>query len=82
MKKNDGSVYEATILQILYSRSRDKTMCPSEVLAPADKQNPELMEQVREAAKRLVARGEVEIVQKGKPVDPSTIRGPIRLRLK
>lgn len=57
-------------------------MCPSEALAPPDKQNPVLMEQVRTAAKRLVARGEIEILQKGKPVDPNAIRGPIRLRLR
>ncbi|MBS2019535.1 MAG: DUF3253 domain-containing protein [Deltaproteobacteria bacterium] len=32
------------------------------------------------AARRLVARGEIVITQRGVPVDPSTARGPIRLR--
>lgn len=77
-----GSSYAATILEILRTRGRGKTMCPSEVLAPQDKQNPELMEKVREAARGLVKRGEIEIVQKGKPVDPANLRGPIRLRLR
>lgn len=76
------NTYEADILRILSTRAHDKTMCPSEVLGDADKQKPETMEQVREAARRLVAKGSIEIVQGGKPVDPSAFRGPIRLRLK
>jgi len=39
------------------------------------------MEPVRMAARRLVARGEAEITQKGSVVDPSTAKGPIRVRL-
>ena len=39
------------------------------------------MEPVRSAARRLVARGQLEILQQGRVVDPSTARGPIRLRL-
>ena len=33
------------------------------------------------AARRMVARGEAEITQKGSVVDPSTAKGPIRVRL-
>lgn len=40
----------------------------------------EQMEPARMAARRLVARGEVEIVQAGRVVDPSTAKGPIRVR--
>lgn len=40
----------------------------------------QLMEPARAAARRLVAAGEVEIIQKGRAVDPSTAKGPIRLR--
>ncbi|MFM9112416.1 MAG: DUF3253 domain-containing protein, partial [Actinomycetota bacterium] len=32
------------------------------------------------AARRLVVTGEVEITQGGRVVDPSTAKGPIRLR--
>jgi hypothetical protein len=39
-----------------------------------------LMEPARMAARRLVAQGEVEIVQGGRAVDPSTAKGPIRIR--
>ena len=40
------------------------------------------MEQTRNAAKLLVDEGILEILQKGVVIDPETIRGPIRLRLK
>lgn len=40
----------------------------------------QLMEPARAASRRLVAAGEVEIVQQGRAVDPSTAKGPIRLR--
>ncbi|NHF63473.1 DUF3253 domain-containing protein [Chryseoglobus sp. KN1116] len=39
-----------------------------------------LMEPARRAARRLVAAGEVEITQGGRVVDPSTAKGPIRVR--
>ncbi|HEY0883262.1 MAG TPA: DUF3253 domain-containing protein [Archangium sp.] len=42
----------------------------------------ELMEPVREAARRLVARGLIDITQGGQVVDASRARGPIRLRLR
>jgi hypothetical protein len=38
------------------------------------------MEPARRAARRLVAAGTLEITQGGRVVDPSTARGPIRLR--
>ncbi|CAN5137476.1 hypothetical protein BH11ACT3_BH11ACT3_08460 [soil metagenome] len=38
------------------------------------------MEPARRAARRLVASGDVVITQRGIVVDPSTARGPIRIR--
>jgi len=40
----------------------------------------DLMEPARSAARRLAAAGEVEVTQHGRVVDPSTAKGPIRLR--
>jgi hypothetical protein len=37
---------------------------------------------VREAARRLVAKGVLVITQHGHEVDPSTARGAIRLKLR
>lgn len=73
--------YEERILEILQGRDAGKTMCPSEVLPQEQKQDKAIMEEVRQAARRLVHRGLIEITQKGQVVDPSAFRGPIRLRL-
>ena len=40
----------------------------------------ELMEPARSAARRLVAADQVVITQRGVVVDPSTAKGPIRIR--
>lgn len=72
---------EASILRLLDGRAGGATICPSEAaraVAP-DAWEP-LMEPARRAARRLVAAGALEIVQGGRVVDPSTARGPIRLR--
>lgn len=73
---------EATIRELLQQRARGTTICPSEaarVVEPAGWEA--LMEPARAAARRLVATGEVVITQGGRVVDPSTAKGPIRIRL-
>jgi len=74
---------EATILEMLAERPRKASICPSDIARSVqpDDWRP-LMEPVRQAARRLVAAGAVEITQGGRPVDPSTARGPIRIRLR
>lgn len=73
---------ERRILEALERRARDATICPSEIArATAPDDWRPLMEPVRQAARRLVARGQLEITQGGQVVEPSTARGPIRLRL-
>jgi hypothetical protein len=74
--------YRELILSLLGRRAPNKTICPSEVLSDAEKQEPELMERVRASARRLAIEGKIEITQKGRVVDPDTVRGPIRLRLR
>lgn len=72
---------EDRIRELLYARAADSSICPSDVaraIAP-DEWRP-LMEPVRQAARRLVAAGEVEITQRGAVVDPDSMRGPIRIR--
>ncbi|MDP1917546.1 MAG: DUF2256 and DUF3253 domain-containing protein [Myxococcales bacterium] len=74
---------ERRILEALSQRAGDATICPSEIARSAapDDWRP-LMEPVREAARRLVATGVLDITQGGRVVDGSTARGPIRLRLR
>ncbi|MBT2250039.1 DUF3253 domain-containing protein [Arthrobacter sp. BHU FT2] len=76
-----GRQLEATILELLAARSAAATICPSDAARAAGGDSwRELMEPVREAARRLVASGDVEITQRGSVVDPATARGPIRIR--
>jgi hypothetical protein len=71
---------EDAILALLADRDPGKTICPSEAAhRVADDWRP-LLERTRRAARRLVARGELEITQGGRVVDASDARGAIRLR--
>jgi hypothetical protein len=71
-------------MDLLSERSRGGTICPSEVakaVAGADETEwRQLMEPARSAARRLVAQNQVVITQQGAIVDPSTAKGPIRIR--
>jgi hypothetical protein len=79
---------EASIRSLLADRATGATICPSEAAravasaaGAADEDAwRDLMEPARRAARRLVAAGEVEITQAGAVVDPSTAKGPIRIR--
>ena len=72
---------EEAIRAKLQQRAMDATICPSEVARDLGGDEwRDLMEPARAAARRLVAAGEVEITQGGKVVDPSTAKGPIRIR--
>ena len=79
--KRVGDPLEADILGALEGLGAGKTICPSQI---ARERWPEdwrpQMEAVRQAARRLVAAGQVVITQGGRVVDPDTARGPIRLR--
>lgn len=72
---------EAAILALLDRRARGATICPSEAARSVGGEGwRPLMEPARRAARRLVAAGEVVITQGGVVVDPSTAKGPIRIR--
>lgn len=73
---------ESAILDLLSKRKSGATICPSEAARVVDKVDwRELMEPARMAARRLVDAGKVVITQQGHVVDPSTAKGPIRVRL-
>lgn len=78
----DDAAAQQAILELLAARAPGATICPSEAarrLAGDDDFQP-LMGLVRDAAQRLVARGAIEVTQRGEPVELATARGPIRLR--
>ena len=83
---------EETITRLLAARAASASICPSDAARAVTATRSDgdddadgdawrgLMEPARRAARRLVARGEVVITQRGRVVDPSTARGPIRIR--
>ena len=72
---------EETIVTLLGQRAQDASICPSDAARAIGGESwQELMEPARRAARRMVARGELQITQGGSVVDPSTAKGPIRLR--
>lgn len=76
---------ERAIVTLLDRRPRGATICPSEAakaVAGGGTDDPwrALMEPARAAARRLAAGGVVEVTQGGRVVDPSTAKGPIRIR--
>ena len=78
---------ETAIGSLLGARARGASICPSEAAKAVAAQSGlggeawrDLMEPARAAARRLMAAGDVEITQGNRVVDPSTARGPIRIR--
>jgi hypothetical protein len=78
---------ETAIQALLAARASAATICPSEAarrVAGGPDSAPQrwrpLMEAARMAARRLASRGEVEIVQGGRPVDPWPVSGLVRIR--
>jgi len=74
---------EAALRTRLAAVPAGSTMCPSEVARAVGGEDDAwraLMEPTRQAARRLVAEGVAQITQRGQVVDPSTARGPIRIR--
>ncbi len=76
----EPSRIEAEILALTEARGPDKSICPSEVARALDEDWRKLMTDVRRGAVRLAEAGRIEILRKGKPIDPAAIRGVIRLR--
>lgn len=82
---NDDATQRATLLRELERaildllRHRRGTICPSEAARRVGGEDwRELMERTREAGRRLAARGEIQVMQRGKVVDPGSARGPMR----
>lgn len=74
--------FREPILALLKERGPHKTICPSELLPTEQKQDKVMMEHVRRSARLLASEGTIEITQSGKAVDPTSFKGPIRLKLK
>lgn len=72
---------ERTIDELLAKTRAGGTICPSDAARAVGGDDwRDLMEPARAAARRMAARGEVDVTQGGHVVDPSTAKGPIRIR--
>jgi hypothetical protein len=82
----DRTELVGTILSLCTARGAEKSICPSEV-ARALAGNDEkawrlLMHPIREAALALAREGRIDILRKGRRVDPAAMpKGVIRLRI-
>ena len=75
---------ERAILEFLQQRAVGASICPSEVARSlfADGDWRAEIDRVRMAARRLQRAGRIQITQRGRAVDPSRAKGPIRLQLR
>lgn len=89
----DAARIAAEILRQVEARGAERSICPSEVAraleggagtdGTAAGAWQRLMPPVRQAARDLAREGRIDILRKGKPVDPAVEpRGVIRLRLR
>jgi len=72
----------AEILHQTAERGAEKSICPSEVARALAPDWRPLLPRVREAAVALAEAGRIDILRKGKPVDPREFRGVYRLRIR
>ena len=72
---------EAAILRLTEACGADKSICPSEVARALDPEWQKLSSAVRRAAIRLAEAGRIDILRKGKRVEPVGVKGVIRLRI-
>lgn len=77
---------EQAILETLKVCGAGKSICPTQAARklagnPADETWRRSLAPVRLAAQRLAKAGQIEILRKGKPIDPDVLHGVIRLRL-
>ncbi|MBP0463264.1 MULTISPECIES: DUF3253 domain-containing protein [Neoroseomonas] len=80
---SEPAIREA-ILALVAERGAEKSICPSEAARALDPEGwRSLMTRVRREAVRLAQEGRIDILRKGKQVDPGAeIRGVIRLRIR
>jgi hypothetical protein len=76
----EDDVIAAEILRQVQACAPRGSVGPGDVALALSPQWRPLLGAVRRVAIRLAADGRIEILRKGKPVDPAATRGVIRLR--
>jgi hypothetical protein len=80
---SEPAIRDAILAQTA-ARGPEKSICPSEVARALDPEDwQRLMPRIRREAALLAREGRIDVLRKGKPVDPEQeIRGVIRLRVR
>ena len=69
------------MLRIAAERGPEKSLCPTDVARAVSAENwRPLLGAVRKVAADLARQGKIEVLRKGKPINPDEMRGVIRLR--
>lgn len=79
--KRRSTKIRSRIFSTLSTRAVGKTMCPSEALAAAERQNKSKMDEVRRVVSLMAKARQIEVLQRGKVAGSGPWKGPIRLRL-
>ena len=77
---SEDTKIETEILRLVSECGPDKSISPSDVARVMSLEWRQKLSAVRRAATRLAAAGRIEILRKGKKVDPVDVKGVIRLR--
>ena len=81
-KTGEAQALEQAILELSAARGSGASLCPSEASRRAFPDDwRRHLQATRSAARRLARRGEIEILQRGRRIDPDSMRGPVRLRI-
>ncbi len=73
---------EAEIIRLTAALPPGKSITPSDVAMAMTTDWQAKLTAVRRAAIRLAIAGRIDILRKGKPVDPIGVKGVIRLRIR
>lgn len=70
------------ILRLTTLAGPDTSISPSDVAQALSPEWRPLLGAVRRAAAGLAKAGRIDILRKGKPIDPAELKGVVRLRLR
>jgi hypothetical protein len=82
MTSHEETAIEAAILHQAMLSGPDKSVSPSDVAMALGPDWRAKLSAVRRAAIRLAVAGRIEVLRKGRPVDPIGVKGVIRLRIR
>ena len=81
MDIQDSQIRDEVLRQVEI-RGADSSICPSEVARALALDWHGLMNRIRSVAAGLSREQRIDILRKGKPVEPEAMKGVIRLRLR